>query len=310
MASTLDLCFTGLSVLLNFLCLIIVIYYAATKFTFLRLSCAISNFVNFVISSVNLARVLLLNFPIMYYWIGYEVISAIYASIIWTCLLITGARFYRETSLKEPLLIFSILSLIGLNAIYWVTVILNLKQMKDQPDLVILIFQAILWMICGMCSFIYTFTPILTVHFNHIGLKARFDVEINSGINSPKDDVTENSFDTIPSIRNLNDTTGQKYSISSHNAAAGSWYMITIGFLTLGYASFYIIIFITPPFVPYHPITNSVDFMLRTVYLGVYGIPPTKSLLQWVARNVLGMKGNLTSIKTSGSHSSVDNTMA
>ncbi|CAG8524665.1 6215_t:CDS:1 [Dentiscutata heterogama] len=250
----------------------------------------------------------------MYYWIGYEVTSAIYASIIWTCLLITGTRFYRETSLKEPLLIFSILSLIALNAIYWVTVILNLKQMKDQPDLVILIFQAILWMICGMCSFIYTFTPILTVHFNHIGLKARFDVEINGDINSPKDEndnVTENSFDTIPSIQNLNDSTGQKYSISSRNAAVGSWYMITIGFLTLGYATFYIIVFITPPFVPYHPITNSVDFMLRTVYLGVYGIPPTKCLLHWVARNVLGMKGNLTSIKTSGSHSdNNNNTMA
>ncbi|CAG8674085.1 5925_t:CDS:1 [Gigaspora margarita] len=242
----------------------------------------------------------------MYYWIGYEAISAIYASIIWTCLLITGSRFYRETSLKEPLLIFCIISLIGLNVIYWVTVILNLKQMKDQPDLVILIFQAIIWMICGMCSFIYTFTPILTVHFNHIGLKARFDAEINNDINSSKDEndnVTENSLDTIPS-------TEQKYSISSRNAAVGSWYMITIGFLTLGYATFYIIVFITPPFVPYHPITNSIDFMLRIIYLGVYGIPPTKGVLYWVAKNVLGMKGNLISLKTSASHSNDDNTMA
>ncbi|CAG8682025.1 2973_t:CDS:1 [Racocetra fulgida] len=149
-----------------------------------------------------------------------------------------------------------------------------------------------------MCSFIYTFTPILTVHFNHIGLKARFDVEMNGDINCKEDnDTTSDSFDTIPSVRSLNDAKGQKYSISSKNAAVGSWYMITIGFLTLGYAVFYIIIFITPPFVPYHPITNSVDFILRAIYLGVYGIPPTKGLLNWVAKNVLGIKGILTSFK-------------
>ncbi|CAG8719571.1 8510_t:CDS:1, partial [Cetraspora pellucida] len=156
-----------------------------------------------------------------------------------------------------------------------------------------------------MCSFIYTFTPILTVHFNHIGLKARYDVEINGDVNcKDSDNNTSNSFDSIPSVRNLNDANAQKYSISSKNAAVGSWYMITIGFLTLGYAVFYIIIFITPSFVPYHPITNSVDFILRTIYLGVYGIPPTKGLLQWVARNVLGMKGSLTSIKESSMHAS------
>ncbi|CAG8485821.1 17553_t:CDS:1 [Racocetra persica] len=171
--------------------------------------------------------------------------------------------------------------------------------MKSEPELVILIFQAIFWMICGMCSFIYTFTPILTVHFNHIGLKARYDVEMNADINCKEDNdnTTSSSYDSIPSVRSLNDTNAQKYSINSKNAAVGSWYMITIGFLTLGYAIFYIIIFITPSFVPYHPITNSVDFMLRAIYLGVYGIPPTKGLLNWVATNVLGIKGNLTSFK-------------
>ncbi|CAG8445790.1 10269_t:CDS:1 [Scutellospora calospora] len=200
-------------------------------------------------------------------------------------------------SWKDPLCIFSILSLIALNAIYWVGVIIDWTQMKAQPDLVILIFQAIFWMLCGICSFIYTFTPILTIHFNHVGLKVRFDSEIPDDINCQKEQ------NVIPFVQQSNENSKENYSINSRNATVGSWYMITVGFLTLGYGIFYVIIFITPSFVPYHPITNSVDFLLRAIYLVIYGIPPTKIVLKWVTRNVLGIK-DLGSIKMTEMHSS------
>ncbi|CAG8540219.1 3015_t:CDS:1 [Acaulospora colombiana] len=172
-----------------------------------------------------------------------------------------------------------------------------MKSPDGQPALLVLILQALFWIVCGICSFLYTFIPILTVHFNHVGLRARFvDEEINP-TNSKKEDNADSFETSFSSAQNLT-TDFPKYSINSQNAAVGTWYMISVGTLTGLYLAFYIIVFIISPTTPLDPIAESVDFILRNGYVLVYGVPPSKWLLDYMSNNVLRL-GSAVSIRLS-----------
>jgi len=289
------------------------LYYCIVQFKYLRLACFISSLANLGICSTNLARVIFPNFSSTNFWISYEIISALYATIMWTCLLYSGTKFYDDENWYDPVCKSSIISIIILNIIHWITAILIIVNKINQPTLIIFILQAIFWMVCGICTFIYTFTPILTVHFNHVGLKTRFieeeEQEHGSNIIKKKDNTTSisdhaDSLGTsMPSVQNLT-TNFPKYHINSENASVGTWYMITIGSLTVLYASFYIITFIISSSTPFEPITNSVDFILRIGFAIIYGVPPSKTVLVYLSSNVLKIRSTVIKMSDMGQQAS------
>ncbi|CAG8610835.1 8943_t:CDS:2 [Acaulospora morrowiae] len=292
-----ELSFTFLSVAISFLGSCWVLYYTITSLTYLRTSCLLSSLANLGLCSMNLLRVMNPTLLQNYFWVGYEAISALYATIIWTCLLFTGRKFYRDASWKDPLCKASILSLIILNIVHWVTAGLLLASSDGQPSLLVLILQAIFWIMCGICCFLYTFIPILTVHFNHVGLKARFvDEEIEIKRDGYKSDGYKS--DNADSFDTSNTSEFPKYSINSQNASVGTWYMISVGTLTALYVAFYITTFIISTSAPVNPITNAVDFMLRNGYVIIYGVPPSRKLLEYMLNNVLRV-GSAVSIRMS-----------
>ncbi|CAJ0826978.1 9660_t:CDS:1 [Entrophospora sp. SA101] len=80
------------------------------------------------------------------------------------------------------------------------------------------------------------------------------------------------------------------YRVNSQNSSVGLWYMTMIGLLTLMYLIFYLIIFIIGDMVPFHPISNSIDYILRIGVVLIYGVPPLSNILRYLEKKFVGDK--------------------
>ncbi|CAG8456479.1 10195_t:CDS:1, partial [Cetraspora pellucida] len=157
---------------------------------------------------MNLVRVLLSTISSTYFWCFYEISSVLYSTIIWTSLLITGRRFYDDSSCNI-LSKLTILSIVILNIIYWSTIIFTLISTQDHPDVKAFIFQAIFWLISGLCSFFYAFTPALKTLFDRIivtfdDIKVNIDNDTDGNVdNVDNGNSDDNKTTEITYIKNI-----------------------------------------------------------------------------------------------------------
>ncbi|KAF0481176.1 hypothetical protein F8M41_023619 [Gigaspora margarita] len=366
----------------------------------------------FTLCTMNLARVLFSTLPSTYFWGFYEISSAIYSTVIWTSLLITGRKFYHDSNWSYILSILTVLSIIILNIIHLTTTIFTLLSNQDHPNVNFFILKAIFWLISGVCSFLYTFTPVLNtlsdglkVKFNDLNVninnetKFKVDIDPNPNVNVDDDlnvninndtninidnndnndtnvnvdndtnvnvdndtnvdvdndinlnvdndinidvdnDINisvidndnvdnenksnnnkndekriyiKNNIETInESISNNNSSLNDNsmddlieisnseiaYPITLTNASVCTWYMITIGSLMLCYFFFYIIVFSQNSSLPFDPISNSIDFILRAFLVLIYGVPPSELILEFLSKNILKSRYISISIRT------------
>ncbi|CAG8530914.1 13500_t:CDS:2, partial [Dentiscutata heterogama] len=119
----------------------------------------------------------------------------------------TGRKFYNDSNRSDILSIITILSIIILNIINWVTTIFTLSSDQDHPDVKLFILQAIFWLIGGVCSFLYTFIPVLKTLFD--SLKVNFNdtnINVNNEVNIKVDNDININIDNDPNVDINNDT--------------------------------------------------------------------------------------------------------
>ncbi|CAG8506635.1 9489_t:CDS:2, partial [Racocetra persica] len=250
---------------------------------------------------MNLARVLLPTISSTYFWCFYEISSALYSTIIWASLLITGRRFYQDSN-WNILSKITIISIIILNIIHWTTTTFTLSSTQEHPDVRVFIFQAIFWLISGVCSFLYAFKPVLKTLSD---IKVKFDDIKNIYIKNNNDDsktneniyiknniennIENNSEDTSNNNDSLNNnsTNGMiensitEITIANTNSESINTATFKVYPVTLKNAS---VEFSLDPSIPFDPISNSIDFILRTFLVLIYGVPPSKLILDFLSK--------------------------